>query len=98
VREFDQREGWATQGALSCAAWLSWKCGIALGAAREKVRVAHALAELPRMDDELRLGQLSFSKVRALTRVATPDNEARLVEIARGSTAAQLERVCRILE
>jgi hypothetical protein len=64
----------------------------------QRVRVAHALAELPRMDDELRLGQLSFSKVRALTRVATPDNEARLVEIARGSTAAQLERVCRVLE
>ena len=98
VREFDARGGWAAQGAVSCAAWLSWKCGIALGAAREKVRVAHALAALPRLDEELRLGQVSFSKVRALSRVATPENEARLVAIARASTAAQLEKMCRLLE
>lgn len=98
IREFDGRRGWAAQGALSCAHWLSWRCGIALGAAREKVRVANALAALPLMDDELRRGQLSFSKVRAMTRVATAENEARLVELARGSTAAQLEKVCRLLD
>jgi Domain of unknown function (DUF222) len=98
IRDFDGRCGWAAQGALSCAHWLSWWCGIALGAAREKVRVANALAALPLMDDELRRGQLSFSKVRAMTRVATPENEARLVELARGSTAAQLEKMCRLLD
>jgi hypothetical protein len=98
VREFDERQGWVAQGAVSCAHWLSWKCGIALGAAREKVRVAQALAGLPVIDEELRRGQLSFSKVRAMTRVATPANEARLVELGRASTAAQLEKICRLLD
>ena len=98
VREFDTRQGWARQGALSCAHWLSFKCGIALGAAREKVRVAQALGRLPLIDDELRRGQLSYSKVRALTRIATPENEARLVVIGRSSTAAQLERICRFVD
>jgi hypothetical protein len=96
LRRFDREGGWARQGALSCAHWLSWRCGIALGAGREKVRVAHALAELPLIDDALRLGQLSYSKVRAMTRVATADNEHSLVEIARHSTAAQLEKICRL--
>jgi Domain of unknown function (DUF222) len=96
VRRFDRERGWAHDGALSCAHWLSWRCGIALGAGREKVRVAHALAELPILDEALRLGQLSYSKVRAMTRVATPENEYSLAEIGRHSTAAQLERVCRL--
>ena len=98
IRRFDEVNGWLAQGAVSCAHWLSWKCGIALGAAREKVRVAHALAALPLIDDELRHGRLSFSKVRALTRVATPDNEPKLVELGRESTAAQLEKICRLLD
>src|SRR5262245_10019346 len=98
VREFDERKGWAAQGLGSCADWLSWRCGIALGAAREKVRVAHALASLPLIDDQLRRGQLSYSKVRAMTRVATAANEACLVEIGRASTAAQLEKICRLAE
>src|SRR6266496_1970069 len=69
LRRFDQEKGWARQGALSLAYWLSWRCGIALGAAREKVRVAQALGGLPLLDDALRQGQLSYSKVRAMTRV-----------------------------
>jgi Domain of unknown function (DUF222) len=96
LRQFDQQGGWASQGAVSCAHWLNWRCGIALGAAREKVRVAHALGGLPLIDDALRLGQISFSKARAMTRIATQENEAQLVELARHSTAAQLERVCRL--
>ena len=66
LREFDSREGWASQGAVSCAAWLGWKCGIKAGTARENLRVAHALGVLPRTDEGLRLGQLSYSKARAL--------------------------------
>ena len=97
LRCFDNEEGWARQGALSCAHWLNWRCGIALGAAREKVRVAQALAKLPLVDDALRQGLLSFSKVRAMTRVATSENEADLVETARSSTASQLERICRLV-
>ena len=96
IRVFDQQEGWGRQGALSCAHWLGWRCGIALGAAREKVRVAHALGGLPLIDDALRLGQISFSKARAMTRIATQENETQLVELARHSTAAQLERFCRL--
>ncbi len=95
IRQFDEVGGWADQGALSCAHWLSWRIGLELGAAREHVRVALALADLPLVDDALRRGQVSYSKVRALTRVATPDTEATLLEMARSSTASQLERICR---
>jgi hypothetical protein len=95
IRRFDDAGGWADQGALSCAHWLSWRIGLDLGAAREHVRVAHAIADLPLVDDALGRGQISYSKVRALTRVATPATEASLLEMARSSTASQLERICR---
>jgi hypothetical protein len=95
IRRFDEAGGWADQGALSCAHWLSWRTGLELGAAREHVRVARALADLPLVDVALSRGQLSYSKVRALTRVATPATEAALLDMARSSTASQLERICR---
>jgi hypothetical protein len=75
IREFDEIEGWAGPGLNSCAHWLNWKCGINLGAAREKVRVAHALKGLPKISEKFRLGEVSYSKVRAMTRVATKENE-----------------------
>jgi hypothetical protein len=96
MRAFDLAQGWAFQGALSCPHWLSWRIGMTLGAAREKLRVAHALAALPLIDDSLRRGELSYSKVRAMTRVATAGNEAMLLTMARHTTAAQLERMCRL--
>ncbi|MCB1704334.1 MAG: DUF222 domain-containing protein [Halioglobus sp.] len=71
IREYDERQGWGGGGLKSCAHWLNWKCGINLGAAREKVRVAHALQHLPHISAALRNGRISFSKVRAITRVAT---------------------------
>src|SRR6185503_15892961 len=95
IRRFDEAGGWAHQGALSCAHWLSWRVGLELGAAREHVRVARSLAELPLIDDALRLGRVSYSKVRALTRVATAATEESLLDMARSSTASQLERICR---
>ncbi len=95
IREFDRAGGWAQQGALSCAHWLSWRVGLGLGPAREKLRVAHRLAELPLLDEAFRRGELSYSKLRAMTRVATADNENALLDLARNSTAAQLERICR---
>jgi hypothetical protein len=94
IREFDARAGW-NNGFLSCAHWLNWRTGIDLGAAREKVRVAHALSALPLLSAAMERGQLSYSKVRAVTRVATPDNEARLLDAARCATAAQVERLVR---
>jgi hypothetical protein len=92
--EFDARHGWNT-GFLSCAHWLHWRTGIDLGAAREKVRVARALPLLPRVSAEMQRGRLSYAKVRALSRVATPDNEQALVDVALTVTAAQVERFVR---
>ena len=94
VRRFDQLEGWAWTGAKSSAHWLSWRIGIAPGAAREHVRVARALGELSKVDEAMRLGRLSYSKVRAITRVATPENEAALVEMGLAATGWQLEKIC----
>src|SRR5687768_9922478 len=94
IREFDAREGWAN-GFRSCAAWLSWRVGLEPGAAREKVRVANALATLPRLAGALATGELSYSKVRALTRVATPETEERLLAVGRAGTAEHVERIVR---
>jgi hypothetical protein len=95
IREFDARAGWAAQGARSCAEWLSWRIGLDLGAAREKVRVARALGGLPKLAGALARGELSYAKVRALTRVATPDTEDRLLGVGRAGTAAHVERIVR---
>tara|TARA_R110000823_G_scaffold132777_5_gene261220 strand:+ start:16336 stop:17637 length:1302 start_codon:yes stop_codon:yes gene_type:complete len=95
IREFDERHGWSGAGLKSCAHWLNWKCGINLGAAREKVRVAHALKGLPQISAALRAGRISFSKVRAMTRVATPQNEDYLLMIAGHGTASHVERLVR---
>ena len=94
LREFDRRAGW-NNGCLSCAHWLHWRTGIDVGAAREKVRVARALAELPHISAAMQRGELSYAKVRALTRIATPANDARLVDVALAATAAQVERLVR---
>jgi uncharacterized protein DUF222/HNH endonuclease len=95
IRAFDVSEEWGHQGAVNCAHWLSWRINMGPAVAREKVRVARALGTLPQIDDALRRGVLSYSQVRALTRVATPQNEADLLSMARSCTAAQLERLCR---
>src|SRR6202162_1354471 len=94
IREFDARGGWNT-GFRSCAAWLSWRVGLDLGAARERVRVARALETLPLLAQALARGELSYTKVRALTRVATPETEARLPAEGRAGTGAHVERIVR---
>src|SRR5688572_31277657 len=94
IREFDTREGWAN-GFRTCAAWLTWRVGLDRGAAREKVRVARALGTLPRLSQALASGELSYSKVRALTRVATPETEERLLAVGRTGTAEHVERIVR---
>ncbi|GAA0619605.1 HNH endonuclease signature motif containing protein [Sporichthya brevicatena] len=95
IEEYDRRRGWASWGVKSCAHWLAWRCGIGLTAAREHIRTARALADLPVTRAALAAGQLSYSKARALTRVATPESEASLVEIAVSCTGAQLEELAR---
>lgn len=94
VAEFDAREGWAAWGMNSCAEWLSWRCGIGIGAARDHVRVARMLGCLPLVQAAFAAGELSYSKVRALTRVASEKTEAELVELAKHATGAQLEKLC----
>jgi hypothetical protein len=95
VAEFDEREGWHGYGIASCAHWLSWQCGLSPGAAREHVRVARALRGLPLIEVAFAEGRLSYSKVRALTRIAEPDTEVALLELAVELTASQVERTVR---
>jgi Domain of unknown function (DUF222) len=95
LRAFDARGGWHAQGAASCAHWLAWRVGWDLVTARDHVRVARKLAEFPAIDDALRRGEVSYSKVRAMLRVATPENEVLLLEHAKLMTASQLEKLCR---
>src|SRR3989475_11777727 len=94
IREFDARGGWGN-GFRSCAAWLSWRVGLDLGAARERVRVARALETLPLLAGALARGELSYAKVRALTRAATPETEERLLAVGRAGTACHVERIVR---
>ena len=95
VAEFDRRRGWELGGHRTCAHWLAFRTGIDLGACRERMRAARALVDLPETSASMSRGELSFAAVRALTRVATPENEADLLELARVATAAQLERMVR---
>ncbi len=95
IRELDNRRIWADHGCTSCAHWLSYQVGIGLNAGREKVRVAHALKRLPKISEAFRSGQISYSKVRAMTRVATPENEDDLLNVAYYGTAAHVEKLSR---
>ncbi len=93
LQRYDEEGLW--EGCRSCAHWLSWRTGISLGPAREKVRVARRLPSLPLISASLAKGEISYSKVRALTRVATADNEAELLTFARHGTTAHVERLVR---
>lgn len=95
IAELDEISPWGAWGLASCAHWLNWRCGIGLNAAREKVRVAHALKQLPLISASFSTGELSFSKARAITRIADADNESDLLELARHATAAQVEKLVR---
>lgn len=95
IGEFDRRQGHEALGFHSCGAWVSWRCGMDPRSAREHVRVARALEDLPLVHEEFSCGRLSYSKVRAITRIAKPEIEAELVELARFATAAQLDRLVR---
>ena len=91
IAEFDRRQAWSGYGLRSCAHWLNWKCGIAMNPAREKVRTARALENLPNINEAFEAGELSFSKVRAMTRIATVENENYLLNIAEYGTAQHME-------
>jgi len=95
IAEFDREEAYARHGLANTAQWLNWQCGIGAVAAREKVRVARSLEQLPEIADAFAKGEISYSKVRAMTRVATPANESVLVHTARNGTAAHVEKLVR---
>ena len=95
IAEFDRLEGWVDNETQSCAHWLNWKCGIAMGAAREKVRVARSLENLPKISAAMERGELRYSKVREMTRVACAATEDYLLMIAHHGTAAHVERMVR---
>src|SRR3954453_4047810 len=95
VAEFDERGGWHGVGINSCGHWLAWQGGMSPVTGREDVRVARVLRGLPLIATAFAAGRLSYSKVRALTRIAAPDCEASLLEFALSATASQTERFCR---
>ncbi len=95
IGEFDASGGWADEGCLTCARWLNWKCGVSAPAAREQVRVARALRGLRRVREAFASGAVSYSKVRALTRVATPQSEEYLLMIAEHGTPTHRRGHCR---
>jgi hypothetical protein len=97
VRDFDDRFGFAKWSLRNCAEWLAWRCGMTLSTAREKLRTAHALRELPAISAAFADGRLSYSKVRALTRAATALNEDLLLAYALDASASQVEERCRQL-
>jgi hypothetical protein len=97
IREFDERAGWTQWGLDNCAEWLAWRCDLSVTTAREKVRVAHALKHLPQISQAFSTGELSYAKVRAMTRVASRENERGLLEFALRHTATTVAERCREL-
>jgi len=93
---FDQEGGWEGPGIGTCATWLNWKCGISIGVAREKVRIARALPGLPQISEAFSQGKVSYSKVRAMTRVGTRENEEALLNVALHGTAMHVETQVRL--
>ena len=94
LRDFDAKAGW-NNGFLSCAHWLTWRTGIDLGAAREKVRVARRCPGVAAPQRAPCSAGVSYAKVRAITRVATPETEQRLLDVAVPGTASHVERIVR---
>lgn len=93
ISELDRRRAWAQWGARSMAHWLSYRCGLSLSTGREHVRVGRAIEDLPEIRDAFAKGEISYSKVRAIVRIAEPETEATMLELARFATASQLEHI-----
>ena len=96
--EFDQRGIWRDGGYSSLVNWLDHRCGMAPGAARERIRVARKLRDLKLINHAFEKGEISYSKVRAITRAATPETERTLLKMARHCSAAELESLVRTYE
>src|SRR6185437_3339110 len=103
VAEFNAREGYLCFGLASTAQWLSHTCGIAHRTAVDHVRVASSLSRYPRLAQEMGAGRLSYSQVRAISRLTGPGQDRRdepaliedLIQVARHGTVDQLEVMVR---
>ena len=99
LAQFDRDGLWALDGQFSCAAWLVWRTNMARSTAFEKLRVAHELERRPVIAEAFRQGRLSYSAVRAITRLDRPDPavDEALVQLAESGQASilDLERVVR---
>src|SRR3954451_23434559 len=95
IADFDEGGGWADGAFKNCAHWLSWRCGIAPGTARDHVRVAHGLRARPLIAAAFGRGELSYSKVRALMRFEEDFDEEQMLRLASNASAGQLERIVR---
>jgi len=93
--EFVERQAWEEEGCVSAVQWLSWRCGLGSVAASEHIRVAGALRSLPAVAAALASGAITWSKVRAITRIATPATEATWLDVALDGTAAHVEQIVR---
>ena len=95
--EFDRGRWWLLDGHLNCVGWLVDRCGMARPTAKEKLRVAHELRRRPLLADALATGDISYCKVRALTRIRGADDETdtALLKAARKHTVAELEELVR---
>jgi Domain of unknown function (DUF222)/HNH endonuclease len=97
IRQFDERAGFVQWGLDNCAEWLAWRCDLSMNTAKEKLRVAHALKPLPAISAAFSSGELSYTKVRELTRVAHRNNEKDLLDLALRMTATHVAQRCREL-
>ena len=98
IAAMERTRGWQEGGYCNLGNWLDHRCGLGPCAARERIRIGRALARLPRIDAAFRDGAISYSKVRAITRVATPETDEMLLAIAERSSAARLESLVRTYE
>ena len=95
LAEFDRRKGWHDSATRSCAHWLNWKCGINLGAAREKIRVAHALTSLPKISEAMERGELSYARLPHHQSIAACRGRCAIQEGARRSSRSGVQGTAR---
>jgi hypothetical protein len=88
--EFDESDEWWASGAGTAAHWLAAQLDVCVATAREWIRIGKALRDLPALAAAFERRELSYAKMRALTRVAEPDTEVALVELGRAVPAGRL--------
>jgi hypothetical protein len=93
--ELDKREAWREEGATSVSSWLAQRCGVSEATGRSWAHVAQRLDDLPHLQQGLRVGALSFDKVRAAADIATPETDASLLRQAEECSVRQLKDLVR---